>query len=189
MSKLKTIIGTVLFAILSSCAVDDDSKTNNTNGNGFHFNDSFFVTDKAFIKDFNTTDNETSDIAIVLSNIDPSRSTPKWGEVNYVYFALTAIDLEALSISSVPKYTIRENADFNNFSILAGNTILKYNDPRVGNIATSSLLTINSISNNSIDLIYEFTKPSGEIVSGQYKGTYTDNSLNKDFKVSKSNHP
>lgn len=170
MNKLKLIIGFSIAILFSSCSEDTEPIIQTVNG--FNYKDSFFSVDKAFIKDFNIIDNEPSKIAIVLSNVDPSRTTPKWGGVNYFYFAFEASNVIEGTITPVPEYSIRENADFDNFSILAGNTILRHNDPRVSNIAVSSLININSISIDKIDLDFEFTRPDGEIITGSYTGTY-----------------
>tara|TARA_R110002096_G_scaffold275407_5_gene469150 strand:+ start:2125 stop:2640 length:516 start_codon:yes stop_codon:yes gene_type:complete len=170
MNKLKLIIGFSIAILFSSCSEDTEPIIQTVNG--FNYKDSFFSVDKAFIKDFNIIDNEPSKIAIVLSNVDPSRTTPKWGGVNYFYFAFEASKVIKGTITPVPEYSIRENADFDNFSILAGNTILRHNDPRVSNIAVSSFINIKSISIDEIDLDFEFKRPDGEIITGSYTGTY-----------------
>ena len=170
MNNLKLILGLSIAILFSSCSEDTEPIIQTVNG--FNYKDSFFSVDKAFIKDFNIIDNEPSKIAIVLSNVDPSRTTPKWGGVNYFYFAFEASKVIEGTITPVPEYSIRENADFYNFSILAGNTILRHNDPRVSNIAVSSFINIKSISIDEIDLDFEFTRPDGEIITGSYTGTY-----------------
>ncbi|WP_339923129.1 hypothetical protein [uncultured Cyclobacterium sp.] len=172
MNKFKLIIVLSIAVLFSSCSVDEDIEPIDQTKNGFNYKGSFFSVDKAFIKDFNIIDNEPSNIAIVLSNVDPSRTNPKWGGVNYFYFAYEATNVIEGTITPVPQYSIRENADFENLSILAGNTILRYNDPRVRNIAVSSSVNIKSISVDEIDLEFEFIRPDGEIITGSYKGTY-----------------
>jgi hypothetical protein len=42
------------------------------------------------------------------------------------------------------------------------------------NIAVSSAVHINAISADEIELDFEFTRPDGEIITGRYKGTYSD---------------
>ena len=172
MNKLKLIIVLSIAILFSSCSEDKDTEPIIQTGNGFNYKGSFYSVDNAFIKDFNIIDNEPSKIAIVLSNVNPSRTTPKWGGVNYFYFAFEGTNVIEGTITPVPEYSIRENADFENFSILAGNTILRHNDPRVSNIAISSSVNIKSISIDEIDLDFEFTRPDGEIITGSYKGTY-----------------
>lgn len=172
MRKLKIAIVLLTTLVLSSCSNDEGTEPIRQTGNGFNYKGAFYSTDKAFVKDFNLIDDEPSRIAIVLSNTEYDRTTPKWGGVNYFHFAMEATTVTAGTITPVLEYSLRENADFNNNLILSGNTILGHDDPRVNNVAVSSFVNIKSISMDEIDLEFEFIRPDGEIVTGSYKGSY-----------------
>tara|TARA_B110000879_G_C10856460_1_gene387520 strand:- start:140 stop:427 length:288 start_codon:yes stop_codon:yes gene_type:complete len=45
------------------------------------------------------------------------------------------------------------------------------------NIAVASIVQINTISADEIDLDFEFTRPDGKIITRYYKGTYSDVSI------------
>jgi len=45
--------------------------------------------------------------------------------------------------------------------------------------ATEKTVTINSVSENKIDLTFQFTRTDGQTFSGKYNGLFTDLSSNE----------
>ena len=79
--------------IAFSCSSDDDNNdgNNNNNTNVFLFNGTSFSITNVFLNDENTTDNNPSDIAIIMSNIDLLTQSQANG-VNYVYFDFQGVE-------------------------------------------------------------------------------------------------
>ena len=167
-------ISILLFCALLvfSCSSDDDENVeNNNSNNSFTFNGTSFNLSNVFLNDENTTDDNSSDIAIIMSNINLLTESQPNG-VNYVYFDFQGVELETGTINNIPDYTILENASFTNSEIENGNTIL--DDTVSGFMATNTTVNINSLSSNQIDFDFSFTREDGEIITGNYSGNYTD---------------
>ena len=171
MKKLNLLIGILTAFIILSCSSDDNGDQPTANQNGFNFNGTFFSTQYAFVSDENIADDTPSDISIVLSNVNPLQTSVSSG-VNYVFFDFEAVELEPGTITEFPDYRILENANLSNFEISGGNTVL--DDTQSGFMTTSSSVTINSISNINIDFDFSFTREDGQVISGNYSGTYVD---------------
>jgi len=173
MKKLNLVF--ILFMAISyiSCSSDDEIDPPIETVNGFNFKGEFFPTQHASIKDDNTSNDDPSNIAIILANVDPFATSRMTG-VNYFYFAFEAINIEAGTITPIYIYSLRENANLQDTLITDGNTILGHDDARIRNRAVSSSVIIHSISADEIDLDFEFTREDGEIITGNYKGTYVD---------------
>jgi hypothetical protein len=124
-----------------------------------------------FLNDENTTDNNPSDIAIIMSNINVLTESQPNG-VNYVYFDFQCIELKTGAINNISDYTILENASFTNSEINNGNTIL--DDTLSGFTATNTAVNINSLNSSPIAFDFSFTREDGEIITGNYSGNYTD---------------
>ena len=159
--------------MILSCSSDNDSNNGNENSNGFNFNGTFYSTQFAFVSDENTVDNTPSDISIILSSVDPFQTTQSSG-VNFVFFDFEAITIETGTITEFPDYRMLENANLDNLEIDGGNTIL--DDTQNGFMSTSSSVTINSISETNINFDFTFTREDGEIINGNFSGTYIDTS-------------
>jgi|GEM_PF-3425454 len=69
---------------------------------------------------------------------------------------------------------MRINTDYDASNIHLATTILRYHTLLPENIAVSSAVHINAISADEIELDWEFTRPDGEIITGSYKGSYSD---------------
>mgnify|MGYP006146938971 FL=1 len=175
MKKMKLFCGILIgLMIFSSCSSDDDNgNTSIENQNGFNYNGTFYSTQFAFVSDENTVDNTPSDISIILSNVNPFETTQSSG-LNFVFFDFEAVNIETGTITTFPDYRILENAHLNDFDISSGNTVL--DDTENGFMATSSSVTINSISDTNIDFDFSFTREDGETITGNYSGIYTDTS-------------
>ena len=159
--------------IAFSCSSDDDNNdgNNNNNTNVFLFNGTSFNITNVFLNDENTTDNNPSDIAIIMSNIDLLTQSQANG-VNYVYFDFQGVELETGTLTNISDYTILDNASFTNSEIDNGNTIL--DDTINGFMATNTTVNINSFNSTQIDFDFSFTREDGEIITGNYAGNYTN---------------
>lgn len=166
-----TYLGLLLLLITFSCSSDDDNSGNTQNINGFTFNGTFYSVPQVYINDENIIDNNPSDLTIIMSNVNLLTANQTSG-VNFVYMDYTGTTFETGSITSLPDYRIIENAGINALEISGGTTLLDDNEN--GLTANVTLLTINSISPTSIDFTFSFTREDGEVVSGNYSGSYTD---------------
>ena len=170
---MKLFCGILIGFITLSCSSDDDSNNGTENSNGFSFNETFYSTQFAFVNDENIVDNTSSDISIILSNVDLFQTTQSSG-VNFIFFDFKAVTIETGTITEFPDYRILENADLNNLQVDGGNTIL--DDTQNGFMTTASSVTIYTISETNIDFDFTFTREDGEIINGRYSGAYTDKS-------------
>ncbi len=171
MRKISILLFSAL--LVFSCSSDDDNNNGdiNNNTNAFVFNGTSYNVANVFLNDENTTDNNPSDIAIIMSNINLLADSQSNG-VNYVYFDFQGVELETGTITNISDYTILENASFQNSEIDNGNTIL--DDTVSGFMATSTTVNINSLSSSQIDFDFSFTREDGEMINGNYSGNYTD---------------
>jgi hypothetical protein len=170
MRKISILLFCTLIAF--SCSSDDDNNEGDNNSNNtFTFNGTSFNVSNVFLNDENTADNNPSDIAIIMSNINLVTESQLNG-VNYVYFDFQGVQLETGTLNNISDYTFLENASFINSEIDNGNIIL--DDTVSGFIATNTTLNINSLSSSQIDFDFSFTREDGEIITGNYSGNYTD---------------
>ena len=158
--------------LIFSCSSDDGEDIENTNSNNsFTIDGTSFNLSNVFLNDENTTDDNPSDIAIIMSNINLLAESQPNG-VNYVYFDFQGVELETGTINNITDYTILENASFTNAEIDNGNTIL--DDTANGFMATNTSVTINSLSSDQIDFDFSFSREDGAIITGNYSGNYID---------------
>ena len=156
----------IIFIFFSSCSNDNE---NNNSENRFTFNGTSYIISNVYLNDENTTDNNPSDIAIIMSNINLLTDSQPSG-VNYLYFDFQGIEPAIGSITNIQDYNIIENASYENSEIGNGTTIL--DDSEIGYTATNTSVNINSISSNQIDFDFSFTREDGEIINGNYSGSY-----------------
>lgn len=169
MRKISILLFTVL--LVFSCSSDDDNDNGNNSTNAFVFNGTTFSVTNVFLNDENTVDNNPSDIAIIMSNINLLTDSQPNG-VNYVYFDFQGIELETGTITNISDYTILDNASFTNSEIDNGNTIL--DDTESGFTATNTIVNINSFNTTQINFDFSFTREDGKIITGNYSGNYTN---------------
>ena len=168
---MRNILILLFSALLAFSCSSDDSNENNNSNNEFTFNGMSFSISNVYLNDENTTDNNPSDIAIIMSNINLLTENQSNG-VNYIYFDFQGVELETGALTNISDYTILENASFENSEIDNGNTIL--DDTENGFMALSTTININCLSSNQIDFDFSFTREDGEIINGNYSGNYTD---------------
>ncbi|NQY04842.1 MAG: hypothetical protein HRT68_01235 [Flavobacteriaceae bacterium] len=169
MHKLFIVVLTAIF--IFSCSSDDDNSNNNQNVNGFTFNGTFYSAPQVFLNDENTTDNSPSDLAIIMSNVNLLTANQNSG-VNFVYFDFNGVTFETATVTVIPDYNIIENGAISNLQVTGGTTVL--DDTQSGLTATSTSVTINSFTASSINFTFSFTREDGEVITGNYSGSYTD---------------
>ncbi|TXE20315.1 hypothetical protein ES692_00560 [Psychroserpens burtonensis] len=175
----------ILIAIaIQSCSSDSDIDPEPTidNRNGIHYKGVFYPLNTAIIrkKEFNVW-NRGPSVYIRLFNADPLFNAddpfithPKWLDINKFSFFYEATEVTTRTITPVPHYNMRINTGYDPSNIHLATTILRDYTVRPENIAVASIVHINAISADEIDLDFEFTRPDGEIITGRYKGSYSD---------------
>ena len=171
--KIGLILHLIPLLFLTACSSDDNNiEGNNNSTNSFTFNGTSFSVANVFLNDENTTDNNPSDIAIIMSNINLLTESQPNG-VNYVYIDFQGVELQTGTIvNNISDYTILENASFINSEIDNGDIIL--DDTVSGFTATNTTVNVNSISSSQINFDFSFTREDGQIITGNYSGNYTD---------------
>jgi hypothetical protein len=184
MNTAKLFLALLTAIAYQSCASDAyrDPEPPIDNGNGIHYKGAFYPLNSALIneKNANISSSETG-IYIRLfyadpffNAEDPFNRNPKWSDINLFSFSYVAKQLETSTITSVPHYTMRINTGYNDSKFHLATAILRDYTVRPENIAVSSNVQINAISADEIDLDFEFTRPDGEIITGSYKGGYSN---------------
>ncbi|THD33568.1 MAG: hypothetical protein DI588_00060 [Flavobacterium johnsoniae] len=177
-SIIKIVPFLALFLLLS-CSDDDGRKLGE---NGFTFNGGFHVLNNAFVTDENIVDETPGPISIVLSNVNLNDSTAV-SNISKIYFDFNGVNLEAGTITDIPNYSIQtggayvQNTDDDNYTYVDGTFLLKSSE--AGLNATEKTVTINSVSENKIDLTFQFVRSDGQTFSGKYNGLFTDLSSNE----------
>lgn len=152
------------------------------NGNGINYKGVFYPLNSALIneKDANIWSSGTG-IYIRLFYADalfnpenPFNRDSKWSDINIFSFSYVASHVVTDTITPVPHYTMRVNTDYDASKFYLAKAILRDDTVRSENIAVSSVVHINAISADEIDLNFEFMRPDGEIITGIYKGEYSN---------------
>jgi len=180
MNKLFKIISTVfILCIVFSCSDDDGARE--LAKYGFNYNSQFYVLNTASYVDENAEDEITpSKLSIVLSNVDLANSNAI-SNVTKLYFDFEGITLVAGEIAEIEDYFIEiggsfvRNTEDENFSYVNGSFLLDSQQPALA--ATEKKVVINSITENTIDLTFSFTRADGQVFSGNYIGLFTDDSI------------
>lgn len=172
MKKVNLFFTILIGLVIFSCSSDDDNGNSTTeNQNGFNFNGTFFSTQNAILNDENISDDMPSDISIALGNVNPFTTLQSTG-VDVLVISFEAVNIEAGTITEFTNYQVLENANLENFQFTGGNTILDIDESEF--MITSGSVTINSVTDTDIDFTFTFTREDGEIVNGNYSGTYSN---------------
>lgn len=160
--------------LLLSCSDDDGRKLGE---NGFSFNGAFHVLNNGFVKDENIADETPSPISITLSNVNLNDSTAV-SNIAKIYFDFNGVNLEAGTLTDITNYSIQtggafvQNAEDEDYTYVDGLFLL--NSSEAGLTATEKTVTINSVTENKIDLTFQFTRTDGQTFTGKYNGLFTD---------------
>ncbi|MFL0354788.1 hypothetical protein [Xanthomarina sp. GH4-25] len=173
MKKLNLLFGLFIGLTILSCSSDDENNNESENQikGGIQIGEVFFETPYVYINDENINDNNPSDLAIIMSNkyllVDNIESG-----INYMYVDYLGVDFES-GQKELLDYRITENASRVNNLIEGGVRLLEDNFGSDLN-ATEISFIINSITTQTIDFQFSFTREDGELISGYYSGDYTD---------------
>ena len=169
---MKKVLSLVLIcSFLVACSTDNpDDIAPELINNGFTMNNLFLETEYVYVNDENVENNEPSDIAIIMSNLDILNSNQNSG-VNFVYFDFKGVEIQEGIINEIPDYRIVTNASVNNGQITDGTVVL--DDTTNGKQAISTTVEIISVSNSEIEFEFNFTKENGTIIKGSYSGSFS----------------
>lgn len=170
MKKLNLLFGILIGLSIISCSSNDKNDENLIKG-GIQIGDVFYETPYVYLNDENINDNNPSDLAIIMSNKYLLVENIESG-INYMYIDYFGIDFES-GQKELLNYRITENASRVNNFIEGGVRLLEDNYGSDLN-ATQISFTINSITTQTIDFQFSFTRKDGELISGYYSGEYTD---------------
>ncbi|GGG33491.1 hypothetical protein [Bizionia arctica] len=172
--KIKNLL-LILFLglIFLACSSDDDEnpEAENQNIGGYQIGNTYYNTPFAYINDENTQNDNPSDLAIMLSNIDILQSNNIDSGIDMMYVDYLGIDFE-IGPKDLLDYRITENASRVNGYIEGGTRLLDNMNQDL--YATQINFIINSFSDTHIDFEFTFTRQDGEIVTGEYSGTYVN---------------
>jgi len=183
MSKFfKTIIAIFAICVLFSCS--DDEGVRDLARYGFNYNSQFYVLNTASYVDENVEDDTApSPLSITLSNVDLYNSDAT-SNVTSLYFEFDGIVLEAGEIAQINDYYIEIGGSFvpntdpeaeeATYTYVNGTFLLDAQQSAL--TATEKSVVINSITDDTINLTFSFTRADGQVFSGNYIGTFTDNS-------------
>ena len=172
MNKLNLLFGLFIGLTILSCSSDgDNNESENQIKGGIHVGEVFFETPYVYINDENINDNRPSDLAVIMSNKYLLVENIESG-INYMYIDYLGVDFES-GQKELLNYRITENASRVNSFIVGGVRLLE-DTFRSDLNATEISFVINSITNQTIDFQFSFTREDGELISGYYSGDYTD---------------
>lgn len=175
--KIKFAVLLTVVSFISSCSSDDNSNnTQNQPENEVTFNGTSYSITTAWINDENTTTNDPSEIGVNLSNktTEEINSGNDLTNITRVYFDFDDVTVQETTYTQITDYDFSINGTVTNGVFDAGTVLLSDNDPQSDFYASSGLVTINSISESTVDLEFTFTRNDGQVISGSYIGNYID---------------
>ncbi len=87
-----------------------------------------------------------------------------------MYFDFNAVNIEQTTYSEILDYNAKINANRTNGNIVGGTQILSDNETSLQ--ATDINITINEITQSTINFSFSFTRNDGKIITGNYSGNY-----------------
>lgn len=175
----KFLIGAQIFAVsLFAVSCSDDEGNRETTTSGFYFNSSFYALNQAGFEDLNVVDETPSDIELTLSNVNLSLENAV-SNVAIVHFSIPNLEvLQTGNFETLTSYSVEVGSYFDAEGELVTGTYL-LNSNQTGLMASSVNVEITRVAedNNSIDLLFTFTRSDGQTITGTYSGTLTDNTV------------
>ncbi|MBD0831646.1 hypothetical protein [Aestuariibaculum sediminum] len=177
--NFKRIRLVVLFTItifITSCSSDDNGDNPNQSKNEVTFNGTTYDITTAWINDENTTTNDPSDIGISLFNKTTSEinSGNDLTNITFIYFDFTEVDLQEKTYTEIWDYDFSINGTLISGEFTPGTVFLSDGDSNLDIYASSSTVTINNLTDTTVDLTFSFTRKDGKVISGNYSGNYID---------------
>ena len=167
MKKLNLFIGILIGLTALSCSSNDENQIKG----GIQVGNIFYETPYVYLNDENLINDFPSDLAIIMSNKYLLVENIE-DRINYMYVDYSGVDFES-GEKELLNYRITENASRVNNLIKGGVRLLEDNYGSDVNASEVSFI-INSITSETIDFEFTFTREDGELISGYYSGDYTD---------------
>ena len=175
--KSAILLITVIF--ISSCSSDEDSNSTPDENqeittNEFTFDGKSYELKAASINDENTTTNEPSDIGFNLYNKTNSdiNSGNDLNNITSIYFDISDINLQEITYTDIPDFEISINGTLTKGNFTPGNILLSDDNIDADIYAQYQILTINSLTDSTVDLTFSFTRNDGQVIFGNYSGNY-----------------
>lgn len=92
--------------------------------------------------------------------------------ITKIYFDFSEVELQEKTYIDILDYNISINGSLIDGVFNSGTVLLSDNNPQSNLYAATSSVTINTITENTVDLDFSFTRNDGEVISGKYNGTY-----------------
>ena len=172
---LKSSILMITIILFSSCSSDENSDNEQSElKNEMIFNGTNYALATAWINDENITTDDPSDIGFNLSNktnndlINGNNLT----NVTTIYFDFNEVNLQETTYTEILDYDIAINRTLTNGNYTSGTLLLSDDDENTDIYASSSSVTINNLTENSVDLTFTFTRKDGQLIQGAYSGNY-----------------
>lgn len=172
---------TSIFAISLFISCSEDESNRDLGLNGLKHNETFYVLNNAFVTDEDVLDSLPGGISVTLSNVNLADSSAV-SNVSKLHFKYTDINLTAGAITTLSDYYIEVGGKFeynstdSTFVYTNGTYLLNSSQP--GLTATEKNVTINSVTENNVDMTFSFTRTDGQIFSGKYTGVFSDANVN-----------
>lgn len=165
-------IGFLLLAIIILFSCSSDENTAVTTENGFTFDGTFYETNTLYIIDQNTSDVISTDIAFRFINKTKEQiiGAPNLSDINTLTFNFNAIKAEATTYTNIQDYGCSLHGTRVAGETFEGDMILSDNETSLE--ASTISVTINSITYDTVDLSFTFTRTDGKIIKGKFIGNY-----------------
>ncbi|WP_338731996.1 hypothetical protein [Mangrovimonas cancribranchiae] len=178
--KIKLIYIFIITLISFSCSSDDDSADNEIlrTNNQVSFEGENYPLSTVLIFDENIETDEPSDIGFNLYNKTTNEiNSALNGETDltnivHFYFDFTEVDLQETTYTDILDYSFSINGTLSDGNYDDGTEILSDNDPNSELYASNSVVTINNLTETTVDLSFSFTRNDGQVISGSYNGAY-----------------
>ncbi|RRJ90707.1 hypothetical protein [Flavobacterium macacae] len=179
MRNILKVASLLAFSLFISCSEEESGR--DLGQNGFSHNETFYVLNNAFVTDEDILDSLPAGISVTLSNVNLADSSAV-SNVSKLYFKYSDINLTAGTIATISDYYIEVGGKFE-FNALDStyvytNGTYLLNSSQSGLTATEKNVTINSVTENNVDMTFSFTRTDGQIFSGKYSGIFSDSNVN-----------
>ena len=162
-----------LSILFIGCTNDDENST--LIENPFTFQNNTYNLKTVWINDFNTDNNEPSRIDISIANkteVEMNNST----DIVAIRIGINDVTVTERAYSELVEYDILIDGETSNGFFTSQNVILT--DDYIGSSlelhASNFDFRITEFNENTIGLIFSFTRADGEEISGEYNGPYID---------------
>ena len=138
------------------------------------FNGNSYPLTTAWIEDENTTTDDPSEIGISFFNkTNAEINSGNASGITYMYFDFSEVDLQETTYTNFLDYEVSINSTLVDGNFTSGTILLSDEDIDADEYALSATVTINSLTDTTVDLDFTFTRDDRQVISGSYVGNYT----------------